>query len=411
MAQLNVTLNEEEILLLMQTDRTDAFRKILENSLNQFLKAESTEQLNAERYERTEGRTDSRNGSYTRTLTTRLGTITLAVPRHRNVPFKSLVFDNYSTSEASLITTMAEMVVNGVATRRVGKVMETLCGRNFSKSTVSETCKELDKSVYEFKNKSLNVDYPFVDLDATYFSVRENHKVISKSLYIAYATNEKGVRDIIGFHVYPAETKAYWTEFLFWLKSKGLRGVRMFTSDAHEGIRYAMTTVFPTVPWQRCQYHFLKNIVEQVPKSYQKGISSELAGMFNCSTIEDAIKKRDRIINDYSDIAEKAMDCLDRGFDSAMTVMLLPEELRVTFRTSNHLERLNKELKRRSKAIGIFPNVESLTRLMGAVMLERNEVIQQRVHPLFTKATYTKLLGLENELKKVAEEQQGMMVA
>ena len=411
MAQMNITLNEEEILHLMQTDRADAFREILEKALNEFLKAESTEQLNAERYERTAIRTDRRNGSYTRTLTTRLGTIILTVPRHRNVPFKSLVFDNYATSEAALITTMAEMVVNGVATRRVGKVMETLCGRNFSKSSVSETCKELDKSVNEFKNKRLTVEYPFVNLDATYFSVRENNKVISKSLYIAYATDEKGVRDIIGFHVYPAETKVYWTEFLLWLKSKGLKGVKMFTSDAHEGIRFAMSTVFPTVPWQRCQYHFMKNIVDQIPKSYQKGISSELTAMFNSSTIEDARKKRDRIIDDYSDIAEKAMECLDKGFESAMTVMLLPEELRVTFRTSNHLERLNKELKRRSKAIGIFPNVESLTRLMGAVMLERNEVIRQRVHSLFSKATYNKLLSLENELKKIAEEQQGMMVA
>ena len=395
----------------MQTDRTDAFKKILETSLNQFLKAESKEQLNAERYERTEVRTDSRNGSYTRTLTTRLGTITLAVPRHRNIPFKSMVFDNYSTSEAALITAMAEMVVNGVATRKVGKVMETLCGRSFSKSSVSETCKELDKSVLEFKNKPLTVDYPFVCLDATYFSVRENHKVISKSLYIAYATNAKGVRDIIGFHVYPAETKVYWTEFLAWLKSKGLKGVKMFTSDAHEGIRHAMNNIFPEVPWQRCQFHFLKNIVDQVPKSYQKGISSELTGMFNSITIEEARKKRDRIINDYNDIAEKAMECLDKGFESAMTVMLLPEELRVTFRTSNHLERLNKEIKRRSKAIGIFPNVESLTRLMGAVMLERNEVLQQRVHPLFFAPTYTKLLSIEDELKKAAEEQRGMLVA
>lgn len=411
MAQLNITLNEEEILHLMQTDRTDAFKKILETSLNQFLKAESKEQLNAERYERTEVRTDSRNGSYTRTLTTRLGTITLAVPRHRNIPFKSMVFDNYSTSEAALITAMAEMVVNGVATRKVGKVMETLCGRSFSKSSVSETCKELDKSVLEFKNKPLTVDYPFVCLDATYFSVRENHKVISKSLYIAYATNAKGVRDIIGFHVYPAETKVYWTEFLAWLKSKGLKGVKMFTSDAHEGIRHAMNNIFPEVPWQRCQFHFLKNIVDQVPKSYQKGISSELTGMFNSITIEEARKKRDRIINDYNDIAEKAMECLDKGFESAMTVMLLPEELRVTFRTSNHLERLNKEIKRRSKAIGIFPNVESLTRLMGAVMLERNEVLQQRVHPLFFAPTYTKLLSIEDELKKAAEEQRGMLVA
>ena len=133
--------------------------------------------------------------------------------------------------------------------------------------------------------------------------------------------------------------------------------------------------------------------------------------MFNYSTIEEARKKRDRIIDDYRDIAEKAMECLDKGFESAMTVMLLPEELRVLFRTSNHLERLNKELKRRSAAIGIFPNVESLTRIMGAVMLERNEVLQQRVHPLFFGPAYAKVVAIEDELIRVAEEQRGMLVA
>jgi len=411
MAQLNITLNQEEILLLMQSDRDGAFKKMVEKSFNAIMLVEAKDQIKAEPYERTEERTDSRNGYYTRDLTTRIGTITLKVPRFRNIPFKTLVFDNYATSEAALITGMAEMVVNGVSTRKVGDIMEKLCDRNFSKSSVSDACKELDKIVQEFQNRPLEIDYPFVTVDATYFSVREDHKVISKSLYVAYATNSKGKREIIGFQVYPAETKEYWTEFLVWLKNRGLCGVKMFTSDAHEGIRHAMSKVFPFVPWQRCQHHFLRNIVEQVPKKYQRGISSELIDMFNSRTIEEARSKRDQIIEDYRDIAEKAMDCLDRGFECAMTVMVLPEEIRRDFRTSNQIERLNRELKRRSNAIGIFPNVKSLVRIMGAVLMERNAELQSTKRPVFYQTSYREVLSSENKLKKVAEEQMGMLVA
>ena len=195
MAQLNITLNQEEILQLMAADREGAFKELMQNCLNQFMLAESAEQLKAQPYERTSERTDSRNGSYTRELKTRIGSMELVVPRHRNIPFKTLIFDNYATSEAALISTMAEMVVNGVSTRKVATVMETLCGREFSKSTVSEACKELDKRVIEFKERPLADEYPFVSVDATYFRVRENHRIVSKALFIAYAFNSNGERN------------------------------------------------------------------------------------------------------------------------------------------------------------------------------------------------------------------------
>lgn len=411
MAQMNITLNQEEILLLMQNDREGAFKELFGKALNQFLLAESAEQLKAQPYERTSERTDSRNGSYDRELTTRLGTIVLHVPRHRNVPFKTLIFDNYVTSEAALITAMAEMVVNGVSTRKVSKVMEELCGRSYSKSTVSETCKELDVTIQEFQNRSLTDEYPIVTVDATYFSVREDHKVISKSLFIAYAVNACGKRDIIGFRSYPAENKENWKDFLQWLKNRGLSGAKMLISDAHEGIRYAISKVFPFVPWQRCQYHFLKNIVDKVPKKFQSGITTELIDMFNSDTIEEARRKRDEIISDYRDIAEDAMQCLDMGFECSMTVMVLPKEIRKLFRTSNHIERLNKELKRRSKVIGIFPNEASLVRLMGAVLMELNDINLAKKHSVFYSTTYQKLKGCESKLTKLAEEQAGMLVA
>lgn len=411
MAQLNITLNQEEILQLMSDDRNGAFKELLAKSLNQLLQAESTEQLKAEPYERSDTRTDSRNGSYTRTLTTRLGTIELKVPRHRNVPFKTLIFDNYITSEAALVTTMAEMVVNGVSTRKVSVVMETLCGKSYSKSTVSEACKELDKTVLEFKNREIKGEYPFVSIDATYFKVREEQRVISKALFIAYAVNSEGRRVILGFESYPKESKETWEKFLLSLKRRGLKNSQIITSDAHEGIRYAIMRVYPETVWQRCQAHFARNILENTPEKYKTGLGSELVEMFNAPTYVAAMQRKNEIIQDYSDIAEKAMRCLDEGFDSAMAVMLLPIEMRREFRTSNHIERLNKELKKRSKPIGIFPNEASLIRLIGAVLMERNQLLETKKHKVFYQPGYEKLKAVEMKLKAKAAEQREMLIA
>ena len=410
MAQLNITLNQDEILQLMNGDREGAFAKLLQESLNAILKAESAEQLNAETYERTDSRTDYRNGVRERILNTRIGAITLQVPRHRGLPFKTMIFENYCRSEAALIASMAEMVVNGVSTRKVSKVVETLCGLSISKSAVSELCKDLDEAVAEFKNRPLIDHYPFVVIDATYFKVREDHRIISKAFMIAYATNSEGYRDIIGFGVYPTESKETWTDFLRSLKDRGLKDVRIFVSDAHEGIKHAISKEFPETPWQRCQFHFIRNIVDKMPKKYIEGIKSELNEMFNCETLKEAREKRDAIIEDYSDIAESAMSCLDEGFDDAMTVMALPKRLRKYMRTSNHIERLNRELKRRSNVIGIFPNAESLNRLMGSVLIEINEKRFQH-NKIFRKPTYNEIESQSDRLKLRAREQQQLLVA
>ena len=354
MAQLNITLNQEEILSLLNDNCGEAFKKLLQESLNAVLKAESKEQLKAEPYERSEERTDSRNGSRERSLATRIGTIVLSVPRHRKEPFKSMIFDNYSRSEAALIAVMTEMVVNGVSTRKVSKVVEQLCGKSISKSSVSDLCKDLDLSVLEFRNRWLKGDYPFLIMDATYFKVRENHRVISKALMVALGINGSGRKEILGFNLYDCENKENWYDFLKHLRDRGLTGVKMITSDAHEGILYAIRRLFPDVPWQRCQFHFVKNIIDKTPKKYQEGLRSELNAMFQSSDLDKARKKRDSILQDYEDVAPGAMECLDLGFESAVTVFCFPESVRKVVRTSNHIERINRELKRRSAAIGVF---------------------------------------------------------
>ena len=411
MAQLNITLNQDEILQLLSSNREDAFKSLLTECLNGVLQAESTAQLGAEPYERSATRSGSRNGTRERQLNTRIGTITLAVPRHREKPFHTLVFENYSRSEAALVTTMAEMVVNGVSTRKVATVMETLCGTNFSKSTVSEACKSLDKAVKNFKYRPLEGHYEFMYVDATYFKVRGEHRVGSKAMMVALALTNTGRREIVGFEIYDNESKETWKLFLESLKSRGVTDPKMITSDAHDGILYAISKVFPNTPWQRCQTHFSKNILSHAPGKYQKAIHAELTDMYNCTTMEEARTKRDSIIAEYSDVATKAMECLDNGFEDAMTVMVLPECLRKYLRTSNHLERLNKELKRRSKVIGVFPNEGSLNRIIGSVLVERNDVYSLEQGVRFKKGSLPLLEKCTPNLILIAKEQQRLLAA
>ena len=411
MAQLNITLNQEEILQLLSDDRDGAFKTLLQDSLNSILQAESSAQLGAEKYERTEERTDSRNGTRTRMLKTRIGTLELAVPRHRNVPFKTLVFDNYRRSEAALVASMAEMVVNGVSSRKVTKVMETLCGTSYSKSTVSEVCKELDAQVDEFRNRPLDPIYPFLEVDATYFKVRENHRIVSKALMVALATNDSGEREVVGFDLYDNESKETWRSFMQSLKDRGLTSVRMITSDDHDGILYAISKVYSDVPWQRCQTHFSRNILDKTPASYKKALGARLLDMYNAESKNDAMKIRDDIIAEYQDVASEATKALEEDFEDVMTVMALPESYRRFHRTSNHIERLNRELKRRSTVIGVFLNKDTVLRIVGSVLIEQHNLFDARNKLPYLRADARKLPECYSELRKIAFEQQKLFAA
>ena len=408
MAQLNLTLTQEEILELLKTPKNDAFKVLLQNALNAFITAESDEKIQAKPHEQTENRTDYRNGSRERALHTRLGTIILTVPRHREEPFHTMVFNNYQRSESALILTMAEMVVSGVSTRKVSKVMETLCGTSFSKSSVSKACETLDAQISTFSKRRLSMAYPFVVVDATYFKVRETQGVIPKALFIAMGISELGKREIIGFETYENESTANWSEFFKHLKARGLTGVKMITSDANEGILRAMMEHFPNVPWQRCHYHFTKNIVEKAPKSYQDILRSELRIMFKAPDLESAQKKMQQIADNYRDSAERAIECLEKGFIDSMTNLQIPKRLRTEVRTSNHVERINKELKRRSNAIGIFPNDDSLIRLMGSILLEVNEKWASKER-MFSKPTLSELEKVVPDLSALAQKQHTLL--
>lgn len=410
MAQLNITLNQEEIMHLLEESTGEAFKKLLQESLNAILRVESDAQIGAGRYERADQRLDYRNGSRNRPLTTRIGKIELDVPRHRNAPFKTLLFDNYKTSESALIATMAEMVVAGVSTAKVGRVMETLCGANPSKQAVSEACKILDEHVEEFCSRPIDARYPFVMVDATYLKVREHHRIVSRALMIALGFNEAGRKEIIGFTLADDESARTWEEFLSALKQRGLHGMKMLTSDAHEGIIVALQKVFPQVAWQRCQAHFTRNIVDAAPKKYRIGLRSELAEMFNCDDIQKARARRGEIMVDYADIAPDALTTLDAGFDDAMSVMELPRPMRRCVRTTNYLERLNREVKRRSKVIGVFPNSGSVMRLVGSVLIEENDR-WAKVSKHYYSTTVEELEGKSAALVEIARIQKELAKA
>ena len=374
MAQVNITLSDEELLQVLSGERDEAMRLIVQKILNEVMLAESEEQLHAGRHERTEGRTDYRNGTRERALTTRIGTITLSVPRHRNQPFHTMVFDNYSRSEAALISAMAEMVVNGVSTRKIALVTETLCGHSFSKSAVSELCTSINGEIEHFRERPLDDGYPFLVVDATYLKARVDHRICARAFMVAMGVRADGSREVLDFGVYENESNRTWMDFLGRLRKRGVRSVCMVVSDAHQAILHACREVYPDAAWQRCQFHFSRNITDALgKKKYIAGLRTELTEMFHAETVEEARRIKDRIAADYRDISEKAVDILEDGFEDAMTVMALPGDYRRLLRTSNMVERLNGELKRRSNVIRIFPNEASVLRLMGAVAIEYSD--------------------------------------
>ena len=254
-------------------------------------------------------------------------------------------------------------------------------------------------------------DAPFLMVDATYFKAREDHRIVSKAFLVALAITSDGSREIVGFDVFDAEDNYSWQTFFKDLKTRGLDGVHMVISDAHKSILRAVAKTYPDAAWQRCQVHFIRNILDETPTRFKEGLKTELRMMFNASTIDEARSIRDEIISDYSPVAAKAVDILEKGFEDAMTVMLLPEWMRTKLRSSNWIERLNREFKRRSDVIQIFPNAASILRLMGAVAIEYNDQmsIKQRV---FTENTFNRIkVEVIPKLKDIASTQQALLDA
>jgi Transposase and inactivated derivatives len=375
MAQYQITVDSQLLHQLFLSNSQDAgVAKLLESVLNQVLQAQATEQLGAEPYERTEGRQGYRNGTYPHQLTTRVGTITLRVPRIRNGKFSTELFARYQRSEQALVLALMEMVVNGVSTRKVAQITEELCGTEFSKSTVSELCKRLDPVVTAWNNRPLHDNpFPFVIVDALVLKVREESRVRSRGALIGIGVNTDGYREVLGLMLGDSESEASWSEFFGWLKSRGLRGVDLIVSDDHGGLVRAIRRNFQGVTWQRCQTHFLRNILDATPKALQDEVHSRVRAILDAPDHDTARLLLNQVLEAYETKAPKAMAVLEAGFEDATAVLLLPEKYRKRLRTTNALERLNEEIRRRERVIRIFPNRESAIRLIGALLMEIDE--------------------------------------
>ena len=374
MAQYQITLDSQVLHQLFMTKSKDSgVSALLESVLNQILEAEATEQLRAEPYERTDERQGYRNGSYPHKLTTRVGTLTLRIPRLRDGKFSTEMFARYQRSEQALVLAMMEMVINGVSTRKVTLITEELCGAQFSKSTVSELCKNLDPLVESWNHRPLTERYPFVVVDAMVTKVREDGRVRMRGLLLAFGVNIKGYRELLGFWVGDSESEASWSEFFADLKRRGLRGVELIVSDQHSGLVKAIRTHYQGVTWQRCQTHFMRNILDSTPKALKEELYPKLRAMLDAPDLQTARLLFSKIVETYQDRAPKAMKTLETGFDDATAVLILPEKYRKRLRTSNAMERLIEEVRRRERVIRIFPNRESLTRLLGALLIEFDE--------------------------------------
>jgi len=375
MAQYQITLDSKLLhQLFLGNSQDSGIAALLESVLNQVLQAQATEQLAAEPYERTADRRGYRNGTYPHQLTTRVGTITLRVPRIRNGQFSTELFSRYQRSEQALVLALMEMVVNGVSTRKVTQITEELCGTEFSKSTVSELYKRLDPVVTAWNNRPLHdTSFPFVIVDALVLKVREDGQVQSRGALVGIGVNTDGNREVLGLMLGDSESEISWSEFFSWLKSRGLGGVDLVVSDDHGGSVRAIRKQFQGVTWQRCQTHFLRNILDATPKAWQDEVYSQVRAILDAPDMDTARLLFNQVIEAYETKAPKEMAVLEAGFEDATAVLLLPPKYRKRLRTTNGLERLNEEIRRRERVIRIFPNRESALRLIGALLMEIDE--------------------------------------
>lgn len=372
MATVEITIDDEKIQDLLRSDRGMA--ALLEPVLNQLLQAEMTEHLGAECGERTAERRGWRNGSYERRLTTRVGTLELEVPRDRDGTFQTSLFERYQRSEKALVLALMQMVVQGVSTRRVKRITTELCGRAFSRQTVSRLSKGLDEQVTAWAERPLEAQsYPFLVLDAMQVKVRRQGAVRSTTVLLAVGISEDGYRELLGLEVAFGETGEAWRRFIGRLKARGLSGVELATSDAHEGLHQALEAAFSGLIWQRCQAHFRRNVLDRTPAAHRDRMHELLERILTASTLEQARKAVGEACAELEGQADRALQVLEDGWEEATAILALPQKYRRRLRTTNMLERFIEEIRRREKVVRIFPNEESARRLVGALCAERHE--------------------------------------
>lgn len=348
-------------------------RHLIRQVMQEVLEAEMTEALGAEPGERTEARLGYRAGYYPRTLITRVGKLELRVPRDREGRFSTELFERYARSEKALVSALAEMYVQGVSTRKVKRVTEELCATSFSASTISRINAGLDETLSEFARRPLDEPYPFLILDARYEKVREGGVVRSQAVLIAIAINHDGFRQVLAVELANRESQTSWRDFLIRLRERGLSGVEVVVSDDHAGLRRALREILPEAAWQRCYVHFLRNALDHMPRKADDDCLKELRWLYDRRNLQEAERDLSAWLARWQGKYPKLCDWVEENIAETLTFYRLPREYHKHLKSTNMLERMNEEIKRRTRVVRIFPNQESCLRLIRALAVETHE--------------------------------------
>jgi putative transposase len=361
---------QEEALI----DDPNFLKEIVQSALQQILEAEMSSHIGAAPYERTDERRGQRNGYKPRILRTRVGTLNLLVPQDREGTFSSQLFARYQRNEKALVLALMEMYVEGVSTRKVKEITEELCGTSFSKSLVSRLAGELDSELERWRKRPLEEKgYPYLFVDARYEKARVDHRIVSEGVLIVYGVREDGYREILGVEVADTESEATYHELFRSLKERGLRGVQLVVSDDHPGLEAAIARHFQGASWQRCQFHYAKNLLKMVGTKRRAELAEGLREVFACPTRETALKVAGELAARWRGSHPKVAEHIEEHVEECLACLAFPASHQKRIRTTNGLERLNQEIKRRTRVVRIFPNREACLRLVTALVVEQSE--------------------------------------
>lgn len=365
-----------KVRALVEQDK-DLVRELMQLALQQVLEAEMTETVGAAKGERSGSRKGYRSGYYERSLVTRVGKLEIRVPQDRDGRFSTELFERYQRSEKALVTSLIEMYVQGVSTRKVTAIAEELCGHEFSASTISRLNKGLDEGLRTFAERALDEPYPYLILDARYERVREAGVVRRRAVLIAIGINGDGRRCVLGVELANRESASSWRDFLAGLKARGLRGVEFVVSDHHEGLRQAVATALTDAAWQRCYVHFLRNALDHLPRKGGDDCLTELRWLYDRRTLAEARADLAAWLRKWQAKYPKLCDWAEGAIEETLTFFRLPPAHHKHLRSTNLLERFNEEIKRRTHVVRIFPNAESCLRLVRALAAEQHEEWQE----------------------------------
>lgn len=357
------------------------------------MEAEVTALAGAAPHERSESRSDRRNGYREREWLTRLGQVTLAVPRLREGSYMPSFLEPRRRWERALVAAVQEAYVLGLSTRRVDELVETLGNAGLSKSTVSRLCAELDEEARAFRERPLEEAVPYVWLDAVYEKVREGGRVITMAVVVAIGVTDDGTRTVLGIDVGQTESEAFWTEFLRSLVRRGLSGVQLVISDAHEGLKAAIAKVLNGASWQRCRVHVMRNVLCHVPRGQQPMVAALIRTIFAASSQQDARRQLEQVADTLREKCPKAAQALSDAAEDVLAYKAFPEEHHSKIHSTNPLERQNREIRRRTRVVGVFPNRASILRLVTLLLADQHDEWQVADRVYMTQTSLAKLTG------------------